>query len=98
MATANSTGAPAPDQPLSDRIDRHLNGERVTTEYINLKTGQAVQVPMDEDPPEGCIPVLGEVNAGPPSSPHKARWDRTSRLCRCPGRRRPGSSTPLPYQ
>lgn len=45
-------------------IDRHLRGERVTTEYLDLTTGQTVQVPMDEEPPPNCVPMLGEVNGG----------------------------------
>ena len=28
---------------LSDRIDRHLKGERVVTEYINLQTGESAR-------------------------------------------------------
>ncbi len=49
---------------VSDRIDRHLQGERVTTEYINLKTGESVYVPPDEPVPAGCIPMMGTVNGG----------------------------------
>ena len=49
-------------ETTSERIDRHLKGERVTTEYIDLKTNQIIHVPMDEEPPPNCVPLLGEVN------------------------------------
>ncbi len=48
---------------VSDQIDRHLNGERVTTEYVHRKTGETIQVLLHAEPPEGYVPAIGEVNA-----------------------------------
>ena len=65
MANENDTGAGAPTQPsnLSDKIDRHLKGERVTDEYLNLETGEIEVVPEDQDPEFVQIPFLGVANA-----------------------------------
>ena len=49
---------------VTEKIERHLAGERVTTEYLNLQTGETIEVPMDQEPPPGCIPLLGEINGG----------------------------------
>ena len=48
-------------ETTSERIDRHLNGERVTSEYIDLKTRETIRVSADEEPPSNCVPLLGEV-------------------------------------
>ena len=48
----------------NDVISRHLAGERVTTQYLDMQTGELSAVPSDEPVPEENIPVLGTVNAG----------------------------------
>lgn len=48
----------------NDVISRHLAGERVTTQYLDMQTGELSAVPSDEPVPEEKIPVLGTVNAG----------------------------------
>ena len=47
---------------VTEKIERHLAGERVTTEYVNMETGKSIHVPMDEPLPKHCYPVLGDVS------------------------------------
>lgn len=61
---------------LSDRLDRHLSGEQVTTDYLDLRTHQRIHVPMGEGPPPASIPFLGEVNASEEPVPALSREDQ----------------------
>ena len=47
---------------VEDNIQRHLAGERVTTDYVNVETGKSVHVPMGEPRPEHCMPLPGDVS------------------------------------
>ena len=53
---------PTRPETTFQHIDRHLKGERVTTEYIDLTTHKLIHVPMDETPPPNTVPLLGEVS------------------------------------
>ena len=58
MAKQDDTGARAPTQPnLAEKIDRHLKGERVTTEYLNLQTGETIEVPKGPGTPSWLHPA-----------------------------------------
>ena len=45
-----------------ERITRHLNGERVSTEQIDLDTGKEIHVPKDQPLPRRAVPLLGEIS------------------------------------